>query len=793
MIYEKYTGPRQLRTEELVTDLCIVGGGLAGTCTAITAAREGIQVVLLQDRPVLGGNASSEVRLWALGATAHMNNNNRFSREGGVIDELLVENMHRNKEGNPVLLDTILLEKVTAEPNITLLLNTAMHDAGITRNGQEKSQIDQVTAYNPQNETSYKIKAPLFCDASGDGVLAYRAGASFRFGAEKPDEFDEGFAPDPQLYGERLGHSIFFYTKDTGAPVKFIAPSYALDSVPEKIPRFRGFDVNDQGCNFWWIEYGGRLDTIHDTETIKWELWKVVFGVWNYVKNSGNYPEAESLTIEWVGMIPGKRESRRFEGPIMLTQKDIVEQRTWEDAVSVGGWSLDLHPADGVYSKHQGCDQYHSKGVYQIPYRTMISKDVSNLFLTGRIISASHVAFGSTRVMLTSAHNGQAVGVAAAECIRKGLLPGDLVEGQHMRRLQTLLLQRGQFIPGLKLVDDDLSQFAKINYSSTFDFAHFSNYDQTFLFLENEKAFMMPLPEGKVPKVEFLADVQPPGEKYVTLRTDEELEGAHNARSVAIQTEDVPGEHGEASITIELRTSYNPANFTPEKVLSRTTVELEVGENTSFEIDFDAKLEEATYVFLIFKPHTRVRLHAHLKRIPAVLLLHHTHDQVADGVGADNFELWLPERRPGGALPLMELRPSAHLFGGKMVCNGYDRPYIQSNCWVPSPEDTQPELTLQWDRKQRISRVELVFDTDFDHAMETVLMGHPESEMPYCVRHFQLIDDSGQVVVDEPENYHTLRNFEFSEPIISASLTLRIVKVWGDSPGAVYAFRCYGE
>ncbi len=793
MIYEKYSGPRQLRTEELVTDLCIVGGGLAGTCTAITAAREGIQVVLVQDRPVLGGNASSEVRLWALGATAHMNNNNRFSREGGVIDELLVENMHRNKEGNPVLFDTILLEKVTAEPNITLLLNTAMHDAGITRNGQEKSQIEQVTAYNPQSETMYRIQAPLFCDASGDGVLAYRAGASFRFGAETSEEFDEAFAPDPQSYGERLGHSIFFYTKDTGTPVKFVAPSYALESAPEKIPRFRDFDVNDQGCNFWWIEYGGRLDTIHDTETIKWELWKVVFGVWDYVKNSGNYPEAENLTIEWVGMIPGKRESRRFEGPVMLTQKDIVEQRVWDDAVSVGGWSLDLHPADGVYSEHQGCDQYHSKGVYQIPYRTMFSKNIDNLFLTGRIISATHVAFGSTRVMLTSAHNGQAVGVAAAECIRKRVLPADVVDRRHMRGLQTRLLRRGQFIPGLKLQDDDLGLTAEIKSSSTFEFAHFSNAKQTFLLLENEKALMMPLPEGKVPKFEFLADVQPPGEKYVTLRTDEELEGAHNARSVAIQAEDVPGTHGEANLTVELRTSHDPANFTPEKVLSCTTIELEVGEHNSFEVDFDAELSEPAYVFLIFKPHTRIRLHAHYNRIPAVLLLHHTHDQVAEHIGVDNFELWLPERRPGGTLPLMKLRPSVHLFGVDMVCNGYHRPYIQSNCWVPASEDSQPELTLRWDRKQRISRVELVFDTDFDHAMETVLLGHPESEMPYCVRHFQLIDDSRQVVVDELENYHTQRNFEFPEPVITANLTLRIVSVWGDSPGAVYAFRCYSE
>src|SRR5205823_12707042 len=141
-----------------------VGGGMAGTCCAITAARAGIKVVLAQDRPVLGGNASSEVRLWILGATSHMGNNNRWAREGGVIDELLVENTFRNPEGNPLLLDALLLEKVVAEPNITLLLNTAVFEV-------HKSDADTIRclrAFCSQNSTVYELIAPLFCDASGD-------------------------------------------------------------------------------------------------------------------------------------------------------------------------------------------------------------------------------------------------------------------------------------------------------------------------------------------------------------------------------------------------------------------------------------------------------------------------------------------------------------------------------------------------------------------------------------------------------------------------------------------------
>jgi hypothetical protein len=192
VIRETGTDRRALREERIGADLVVVGGGLAGTCAAITAARAGIRVVLVQDRPVLGGNASSEVRLWILGATSHMGNNNRWSREGGVIDEILVENMHRNPEGNPLVLDSIVLEKAVEEPNITLLLNTAAHDV-------EKSDPDTIAAvraFCSQNSTAYHLSAPLFCDASGDGVLGFLAGAAFRMGAESRDEFGEGFAPD---------------------------------------------------------------------------------------------------------------------------------------------------------------------------------------------------------------------------------------------------------------------------------------------------------------------------------------------------------------------------------------------------------------------------------------------------------------------------------------------------------------------------------------------------------------------------------------------------------------------
>ncbi len=178
MITEPGGAQRSLKTERIDSDLVIVGGGLAGTACAITAARAGLKVTLIQDRPVLGGNGSSEVRLWMLGATAHMGNNNRWAREGGVVGEILVENLYRNPEGNPLIVDTILLEKAISEPNIRLLLNTAAFE--VTK--RDADTIELVRAFCSQNSTQYLVYAPLFCDASGDGVVGFLSGAAFPYG-----------------------------------------------------------------------------------------------------------------------------------------------------------------------------------------------------------------------------------------------------------------------------------------------------------------------------------------------------------------------------------------------------------------------------------------------------------------------------------------------------------------------------------------------------------------------------------------------------------------------------------
>lgn len=758
MIKSAGTDVRSLVSEKISTTFIVVGGGLSGVCTAITAARKGVKVVLVQDRPVLGGNSSSEVRLWILGATSHMGNNNRWSREGGVVDEILVENTYRNKEGNPLLFDAILLDKVVAEPNITLLLNTAVYEV----HKSDPDTISSVKAFCSQNSTEYVLTAPLFCDASGDGIVGFLAGAAFRMGAESKEEFGEKFAPSVE-YGELLGHSLYFYSKDTGKPVKFVAPEFALKDITKEIPRFRSFNAKEYGCKLWWLEYGGRLDTVHDTEKIKWELWKVVYGVWDYIKNSGEFPEAETMTLEWVGTIPGKRESRRFEGDYMLRQQDVVSQHTHTDAVAYGGWSIDLHPADGVFSEKPGCNQWHSKGIYQIPYRCLYSRNVKNLFLAGRIISASHVAFASTRVMATAAHVGQAVGMAACIASRNGLNPADILQQNLIGDLQKELLKTGQHIPGFELSDElDLVQSAEIRASSEYVLDELPL--DILKNLDVSVAQMLPLDQGKVPQVTFYVESE-------------------------IHT----------SLEVDWRVSEKAGNYTPDVVLEQQTLTIVPGRNV-LHMDCAATMADGAYAFMVIHKNPLLKIYHSEHRITGVLSVFNLVNKAVSNygkqtptgdIGVDEFEFWCPQRRPEGHNLAIQVTPGLSKFAAKNVKTGVFRPTTAPNAWVASPADPNPELIIKWDKEQKISSIELFFDTDYDHPMETVLMGHPEDVMPFCVRDYQIKDGNGNVLYASDNNYQTKNVIVLAQSIYTDCIRINLLHPSANTPAALFAVRCY--
>ena len=757
MIKEAGGSGRSLKTVTLNSQLVVVGGGLSGTCCAITAARCGLKVVLVQDRPVLGGNASTEVRLWVLGATSHMGNNNRWAREGGVINEIMLENAYRNPDGNPIIFDTILLEKVVNEKNITLLLNTAVYEL----EKKDAGTIESITAFCSQNSTRYKINSPLFCDASGDGIVGFMAGAAFRMGAESGDEFNEKFAPSKE-YGELLGHSMYFYSKDAGRPVKFVPPSFALQDIT-KIPRYKKFTPKEFGCQLWWIEYGGRLDTVHETETIKWELWKVIYGVWNYIKNSGNFPEAETLTLEWVGTIPGKRESRRFEGDYILKQQDIIEQRQFDDIVAFGGWSIDLHPADGVFSEKPGCNQWHSKGIYGIPYRCYYSRNISNLFIAGRIISASHVAFGSTRVMATGAHGGQAIGVAALLCHKYNLQPKQVGE-KYLAELQQELLKQGQHLPGKALCDEnDLVQQATITASSVLTLGEipFSGSRTTLL---KSAAQMLPVSPGKMPAI------------TVSFYADE-----------------------DTTLKVELRKSSKAFNHTPDQTMETKTIVLKKGGQT-VQIDFDTVFDEACYAFVCFMKNEQVQLPYSNKQITGILSVFNGinsavsnfgKQEPSEDIGMETFEFWCPERRPAGKNIAMKISPGLDAFAAHNLKNGLQRPVASANAWVADYEDQEPLLTISWNEPVAIKQVELFFDADYDNPLENVLLMHPETIMPCCVQEVKVLNCSNQVVAEISNNYQSRQTICFDQPVHTQHLKFKLCNPNQHAPVSLFEVRCY--
>jgi len=754
MIEEKFSINRQLLKESISTDIVVVGGGLSGVCSAITAAREGLNVVLVHDRSVLGGNASSEIRLWVLGATSHMGNNNRWAREGGVIDEILMENIYRNSEGNPIIFDTIILDKVINEPKIRLLLNTQAFEVQKI----DDQSIAGINAFCSQNCTMYQLTAPMFVDASGDGLVGYLAGAPFRVGAENKTEFNEGFAPDVIEYGELLGHTIYFYAKDTGKPVKFVAPDFALKDIT-KIPRYSKFNGSDFGCNLWWLESGGRLDTIKNSEDIKMELWKVVYGVWDYIKNSGKFPDVENKTLEWVGHIPGKRESRRFVGEYMLHQRDVIEQTQFADAVAHGGWSIDLHPSDGVYSSLPGCNQWHSKGVFSIPYRCYYSSKINNLFFAGRVISVSHVAFGSTRVMGTCAVGGQAVGIAAAMCFEKKLTPAQLYQQGYVQELQQRLTRIGQFIPQVALNQShNLASKAKISVSSELKLSELTP-DNTWFKLSLHIAQLLPLPIGDVPDMKIRVKAS-----------------------------------AQTTLQCELRRSSKIENHTPDLTLKTLDIPLIAGEQ-EIELKWNIKNEENAYYFYCFLTNDSVEIQQSDTRITGLLTVYRKENKAVSNyglqdppshIGVERFEFWTPYRRPAGKNLAFQLSTPLWGFGSENLFNGVHRPLSSGNAWVANINESNATLKMEWDKATEIQDITLYFDNDHDHPAESAQWGHPENEMPFCVRSYKIFDAEGNMIYQNQKNHQAINKIVLSPKVFTDKLSIVFEKPLAHVPIAVF-------
>lgn len=462
-------------------DVIVVGGGMAGVCAALESARNGAATALIHSRPVLGGNASSEIRVHISGADHSLEKPDYA--ESGILYELMLENKARNETFSYAIWDLVLFEAVKKQENLTVYFNTVMYDCET-----KEDKITSILCVQETTEMRWRFTAPIFIDSTGNGTLGYYAGAEYRQGSESKSETGELHAPEFSN-NERMGNTIFFRARNMGYPVPFTPPAFAKKYTeedlkyrmhsatqkvdystcidPEKNEKNGGVSARGIDYGYFWIELmGDKDDIITDYENIRDELVASLYGVWDHIKNGGEHG-AENYALEWVGTFPGTRESRRLVGDYLLSENDILANKMFDDAVCYGGWCVDIHTAHGLLDidKHPSGDCYFFDGIYTIPYRSYYSKNIKNLFMAGRNISATKLGMCSTRIIGCCAIGGQTVGAAAALCTKHKCMPRELAS--YISELQQLILKDDGFIPNIKNVDsDDFARKAIFNADS---------------------------------------------------------------------------------------------------------------------------------------------------------------------------------------------------------------------------------------------------------------------------------------------------------------------------------------
>lgn len=511
--------------DETVTyDVVVVGGGLAGSAAAISAARHGSKVALIQDRPVLGGNASSEIDV----APGGDNSRAPFDPgETGIIEEFY----GKNDRGFDHDWSSAIEKVVRGEENLDLFLNTRAINVIM----KDRHSIESVVAVNVHSGKRLLFPGKIFIDCTGDGWIGFYAGADFRKGREAQSEFNESLAP-AEADSKTMGNTLMVAKFREGPPSTFDNPEWAyewtsmeqfqqdgfhfgLDST--EIPDYQWQDPTlnrfTHGAGFygrqyiterpkeekaeaeyrsmpipkahfkefekgkgyrprsamggffeWWVEFGGIMDTIKDAEHIRDELFRINLGLWNYVKNhSPQHKENNKYRrLTWINYIAGKRESRRLIGDYILTQWDYADKIIHSDNVAYGGWGIDVHHPNGFWTDGPMYYSAYRGQKVSIPYRCLYSRSVDNLYMAGRNVSVSHVALGGVRVMRTTCLMGQAVGTSAALCVEKELLPYTAGE-RHIHEIQQRLMKDGVYVMGQKNEDpEDLALQASVTASS---------------------------------------------------------------------------------------------------------------------------------------------------------------------------------------------------------------------------------------------------------------------------------------------------------------------------------------
>ncbi len=743
----------------------VIGGGLAGVSAALSAARLGCQVALVQDRPVLGGNSSSEMKVSIQSTSAF----NPWARETGILEELFLEDRKRN-HGSAALhhitsiWDLVLYEKIKQEKKLHLFLNTSARKAS-TSTQKGSKRIEEIECVQLGNEKVFRLRGKIFIDASGDGAIAHSAGAEFRMGREAREEFGESLAPEKPDEGTQ-GSSLGFHARDMGHSVPFEAPPWAIEYSSDNDLPFRPHE--SIGAGYFWLDIGTPFNTISDNEKIRDELLKHLLGVWDHIKNHGEHG-AKNYALDWIGMVPGKRESRRFVGDYILTEKDVKAATLFPDRVAYGGAIIGIHTPGGILAKSEPPDPTYPHdlktidqrllSIYSIPFRCLYSRNVENLMMAGRDISVSHVALGTTRYMGPCAIIGQAAGTGAYLCLKHKTNPRGVYQ-DHIDELQQLLLNQDCYIPMMENHDPkDLTRGARVTASSAavLEFEDREREDKIYVW-----PMFRPLEKEK-------------GEELTALRAQLFPVSSDHIRSISLLLESRRSEDTE--VRIGLRQAKTVWDFDSEEdvVTGKASVSANSVSWVTFSLNHPLVGNSLYWVYVAPKE--------------KIFWRYVDSSPVGAVAACKLINRWY--YRKGSHL--IKIDPPSRPYQPENVLSGTTRPERWTNLWVSDPRQAFPQsLELDFDEEKTFNAIYLVFNTDLNRVhMSTP----PLWRAPGCVRDYSLYcweKGAWKTITQVQGNYQRCQVHRFPS-VASQKLRLQINSTNGVPSAHVFGVRVYNE
>jgi hypothetical protein len=756
-------------------DVVVCGGGLAGVCAAIAAARGGAATCLVQDRPVLGGNSSSEVRVTPHGAAAF----HAYARETGILSELLIEERAQNHEEifengwtNSVW-DMVQYDLVQRTPNLTLHLNTAVLDVEM-----DGRALMAVRCRIGNAEIDLTLHAKVFIDCTGDGIVAAEAGCEWRMGSEGKAEFNEPHAP-AVANGDIMGNSIHFRARDMGRPVPFKRPQWAMHYDDARFFYDQGRMPKEIRGGYWWIEIGVPYDTIHQAEEIRHELTRHTLGVWDWIKNRDpkTMKLAENWALDWIGQVPGKRESRRIMGLYLMNEWDAIRCTVHDDEIAFGGWFIDIHTPGGLLAPtsepasaegYSETSEYAARsyaGPYGIPLRSLVSKDVDNLMMAGRNVSATHCALATVRVMSTTALMGQAAGVTASLAVQQRTSPAHIATAEY-KRVQQQLLRDGCFLPNVRNEDaNDLAQSATVSASS-------------------EAKFVGVGPEsiGAHEGLAFWRDQAVPLREELLQRRGQWLAlGEERLQTIRFCLTN-PGDQPQP-FSVRLMQVQHIWDYRVDNAMEIGTGEISVPPGAkqwiAWQVPTDIELPETGYIRVDLLPNPQIQWHV----AGAVEPGH---------VSAFEMSPGKMRRYSSGVTLSMRVEPPQQSYTAANVLSGVTRPHATTNLWRSDPHQSLPQwLELAWTAPQNVSEIILIFP---GHLLREYHAYAPMYRDPQCVRDYdiQIPDvEDWRTVAEVRGNYQRRNVVPFVEPLRTDRIRIVVRATHGDLSAAIYEVRLY--